>query len=50
MSEPMPIPPSAERQDERRKERGIRVRFPVEVRGTDRSGARFDERTGSKDL
>jgi hypothetical protein len=35
---------------DRRKERRIRVRLPVEVRGTDRSGARFDDRTLSEDL
>ena len=34
----------------RRKERRIRVHLPVEVRGTDRSGARFDERTTSEDV
>ena len=33
-----------------RRERRIRVRLPVEVRGTDRSGARFDERTTSEDV
>lgn len=26
------------------------MRLPVEVRGTDRSGARFDERTNSEDV
>lgn len=33
-----------------RKERRIRVRLPVEVRGIDRSGVRFNERTESTDL
>ena len=33
-----------------RKERRIRVRLPVEVRGTDRNGARFDERTICEDV
>ncbi len=33
-----------------RKERRIRVQLPVEVRGTDRNGARFNERTQSEDL
>jgi hypothetical protein len=36
--------------EDRRKERRIQVRIPVEVRGTDRSGARFDVRTNSEDL
>lgn len=35
---------------EKRKERRIRVRLPVEVRGVDRSGVRFNERTESEDL
>ena len=35
---------------ERRREHRIRVRLPVEVRGTDRSGIRFDDRTLSEDL
>jgi hypothetical protein len=34
----------------RRKERRIQVRLPVEVSGTDRNGARFNERTSSEDV
>jgi hypothetical protein len=35
---------------ERRTERRIRVRLPIEVSGTDAAGARFDEHTTSEDL
>jgi hypothetical protein len=35
---------------ERRREKRVQVRLPVEIRGTDRSGARFDERTTSENL
>jgi primosomal replication protein N len=35
---------------ERRAERRIRVRLPVEVRGTDLAGARFEERTTSENV
>ena len=35
---------------ERRAERRLRVRLPVDVRGTDRNGAAFDEKTFSEDL
>lgn len=41
---------SQQAREERRKERRIQVRLPVEVRGTDRSGARFNERTSSEDV
>jgi hypothetical protein len=33
-----------------RKDRRMRVHLPVEVRGTDRNGQRFDERTQCSDL
>jgi hypothetical protein len=35
---------------ERRAERRIRVRLPVEVRGTDLAGTRFEERTTSENV
>jgi len=35
---------------ERRREKRVQVRLPVEIRGTDRSGARFDETTTSENL
>jgi len=35
---------------ERRKEKRLQVRLPVEIRGTDRSGSQFDERTTSENL
>ena len=35
---------------ERRTERRVRVRLPIEVQGTDRKGERFIERTASEDL
>lgn len=35
---------------ERRSEKRVRVRLPVDIRGTDRSGKRFDERTTSENL
>ncbi len=35
---------------ERRSERRLRVRLPVDVSGTDRNGAGFDEKTFSEDL
>ena len=35
---------------ERRKEKRVQVRLPVAVRGKDRSGAHFDERTTSENL
>lgn len=37
-------------QAERRSERRLRVRLPVGVRGTDRTGTGFDEKTFSEDL
>jgi len=35
---------------ERRREKRVQVHLPVEIRGTDRSGARFDETTTSENL
>jgi hypothetical protein len=35
---------------ERRREKRIQVRLPVEIRGVDRNGARFDETTTSENL
>jgi hypothetical protein len=35
---------------ERRRERRVQVRLPVEVRGTDRSGMHFKDHTVSEDL
>jgi hypothetical protein len=35
---------------ERRREKRVQVRLPVEIRGTDRSGKPFDERTTSENL
>jgi c-di-GMP-binding flagellar brake protein YcgR len=35
---------------ERRREKRVQVRLPVEIRGTDRSGKQFDERTTSENL
>jgi hypothetical protein len=35
---------------ERRREKRIQVRLPVGIRGTDRSGTRFDERTTSENV
>jgi|SRR3990172_8166083 len=35
---------------ERRREKRLQVRLAVEIRGTDRSGTRFDERTTSENL
>jgi hypothetical protein len=35
---------------ERRKEKRVQVHLPVEIRGTDRNGARFDETTTSENL
>jgi c-di-GMP-binding flagellar brake protein YcgR len=35
---------------DRRTERRIRVRLPIEISGTDAAGARFAERTTSEDL
>jgi len=35
---------------ERRREKRVQVRLPVAIRGTDRSGTRFDERTTSENL
>lgn len=35
---------------ERRREKRVQVRVPVEIRGTDRNGARFDETTTSENL
>jgi hypothetical protein len=35
---------------ERRREKRVQVRLPVEIRGTDRNGARFDETTTSENL
>jgi hypothetical protein len=46
MSETLVQPASTER----RRERRLQVRLPVEIRGTDRSGAQFDERTTSENL
>lgn len=36
--------------EERRSERRLRVRIPMGVRGTDRHGAAFEEKTFSEDL
>ena len=38
------------RSDAKRRERRVRVRLPVAVRGVDRSGARFDEHTVSENV
>jgi hypothetical protein len=46
MSETSAQPGSAER----RREKRVQVRLPVEIRGTDRSGKAFDERTTSENL
>ena len=46
MSEASATPNPAERRSERR----LRVRLPVGVRGTDRNGAGFDEKTFSEDV
>ena len=46
MSETSASPSPAERRSERR----LRVRLPVGVRGTDRNGAGFDEKTFSEDV
>ncbi len=46
MSEASASPNPAERRSERR----LRVRLPVGVRGTDRNGAGFDEKTFSEDV
>ena len=35
---------------ERRREKRVQVRLPVEIRGTDRNGTRFDETTTSENL
>ena len=35
---------------ERRKEKRVQVHLPVEIRGTDRTGSRFDETTTSENL
>jgi hypothetical protein len=35
---------------ERRREKRVQVHLPVEIRGTDRNGARFDETTTSENL
>ena len=35
---------------ERRREKRVQVHLPVEIRGTDRSGKQFDERTTSENL
>jgi PilZ domain len=35
---------------ERRREKRVQVHLPVEIRGTDRSGSRFDETTTSENL
>ena len=37
-------------QRERRRERRVQVRLPVEIRGTDRDGRPFDETTTSENL
>ena len=46
MSEPSGEPS----QDGKRRERRVRVRLPVAVRGVDRSGVRFDEHTVSENV
>ena len=43
----MPAQPSA---NERRKEKRVQVHLPVAIRGTDRSGKQFDERTTSENV
>jgi PilZ domain len=42
--------PATPNPSDRRSERRLRVRLPVGVRGTDRNGAPFEEKTFSEDL
>jgi hypothetical protein len=46
----MSEPATASMPVERRREKRVQVRLPVAIRGTDRSGARFDEVTTSENL
>jgi len=50
MSEAQATPFVDPHPEKRRRTSRMRVRFPIEVRGVDRSGIRFDERTISEDL
>ena len=46
----MPLPAGAVDASERRREKRVQVHLPVEIRGTDRSGAQFNEVTTSENL
>ena len=50
MSDTQATPFIDDHPQKRRRTNRMRVRFPIEVHGVDRSGASFDERTISEDL